>query len=80
MAGGKKTSKGAAASAAAHAASKRKSAAVEMTADNEARVRSALEVSCTLPFVLAAPPLVQGFFQHVSSQLESEDGSLMLLD
>ena len=46
MAGGaKKGGRKAAASAAAHAASKRKTSAVEISADNEARVREALAVS-----------------------------------
>ena len=42
--GGKKSGRRAAASAAAHAASKRKTSAVEISVDNEARVREALAV------------------------------------
>ena len=45
MAGGKKGGRKAAAEAAAHSAGRRKASAVELSADNEARVRSALAVS-----------------------------------
>ena len=43
MKGNKKGGRKAAASAAAHAASKRKASAIEISADNEARVRDALK-------------------------------------
>ena len=42
--GAKKVGRKAAAEAAAHSAGRRKASAVELTADNEARVRSALAV------------------------------------
>ncbi len=42
----KKGNRKAAASAAAHAASKRKTSAIEISADNESRVRDALKVCC----------------------------------
>ncbi len=44
---GKKGGRKAAASAAAHAASKRKTSAIEISADNESRVRDALKVRIT---------------------------------
>ena len=50
MAGAKKSGRKAAASAAAHAASKRKTSAVEISADAEAHVRQALAVRLFRPF------------------------------
>lgn len=44
MKSGKKGNRKAAASAAAHAASKRKTSAIEISAENESRVRDALKV------------------------------------
>lgn len=44
----KKGTRKAAASAAAHAASKRKTSAIEISADNESRVRDALKVGRSL--------------------------------
>ena len=51
---GKKGGRKAAASAAAHAASKRKTSAIEISADNESRVRDALKVTLSLLWLVGS--------------------------
>lgn len=57
----KKGGRKAAASAAAHAASKRKTSAIEISADNESRVRDALKV-CITPHSVACEVCKKGIF------------------
>ena len=62
----KKGNRKAAASAAAHAASKRKNSAIEISADNESRVRDALKVGRRLA-VATHMTALSIIIQHVES-------------